>query len=315
MILVTGGAGFIGSHLVESAVTRGLPVRVLDNLSSGHERNLEKVRGGVEFLRGSVTDPRIVHAALQGVRKVFHLGACASVVRSMEEPLTVHETNATGTLVMLEECARAGVERFIFASSSAVYGDRGLQAAREDDPTRPLSLYGSQKLLGENYCRSFAEARRLHTVSLRLFNVFGPRQDPGSPYSGVISVFSQRLLGGRTVEIHGDGGQERDFVYVDCVVDACWRAAEADVSRGSVFNVASGRSMTIAALYQALCRELGIDRPARHGATRAGDIRCSRADPTAAREALGLRGGISFEEGLRRTLAWYRAAPTEEAGP
>ena len=314
MILVTGGAGFIGSHLVRALLDRGHRVRVLDDLSSGRRENLDEVADRVEFVEGSIVDEEIVRRAVTGARAVFHLAACPSVVRSQEEPLPVHDVNASGTLQVLECASAAGVDRVVFAGSSAVYGIPGDGPSDEGAPLHPLSLYGAQKLLGEYYCRIYAETRGLRTVVLRYFNVFGPRQDPGSPYSGVISLFCDRMLRGELPTVHGDGQQTRDFTYVDNVVDGNLRALEAELEPFTVVNVATGRRVTLLEVLQVLGRALARDATPRFGPARIGDVRHSCADVAAAERLLGYRPIVDFATGLERTLDWYRGAVPATTG-
>lgn len=313
MILVTGGAGFIGSHLVEALVLRGDRVRVLDDLSSGDRHNLAALEGSVDFVEGSIGDPAVVRRSLKDVRVVLHHAAVPSVVRSFDEALAVHETNATGTLVVLEEAAAAGVERLVFAGSSAAYGDAAGEAlGREDMREDPGSPYAAQKVLGEHYCQIFARHRGLHTVVLRYFNVFGPRQDPGSPYSGVISLFCTQLLRGEIPTIFGDGLQTRDFVAVEDVVQANLRAIEAEVAPGSCYNIAGGQSLTVLELYQRIARLVGVEEPPRFAPPRPGEIRHSRADIGRAQRELGYQPRADQDAALGRTVEWYR--PRSEPG-
>jgi UDP-glucose 4-epimerase len=313
VILVTGGAGFIGSHLVDALVARGDRVRVLDDLSSGHEENLAAVRSKVDFVRGSVVDPATVARALAGVSKVFHLAACPSVPKSYAEPEFCHAVNATGTLQVVVAAARAKCARLVFASSCSVYGDAGDTPANEDRPLAPKSPYAAQKLLGEHYLAHYGEAQRLATTSLRFFNVYGPRQDPSSPYSGVISIFCERLLRGAAPTLFGDGRQTRDFVFVGDVVDALLRASDSDAAAGAVVNVATGTSRTLLDLYRGLAKELGVTAPPRHGPARVGDIRHSAADVTRMRALLGAPR-VEFADGLARTLSWLRSQDATRPG-
>ena len=309
MNLVTGGAGFIGSHLVDALVRAGEPVRVLDDFSSGRRENLAAVAGKVELLEGSVADPAAVRRAVAGAVRVFHLAARPSVAKSFEEPQAAHEVNATGTLHVVVEAAKAGAKRLIFAGSCAVYGDAGTGPVREEARLDPKSPYAAQKLLGESYCRQLGGAAGLHTVVLRFFNVYGPRQDPGSPYSGVISVFCERLLRGAAPLIYGDGRQTRDFVCVDDVVQALTRAASAGVEQGATFNIASGRSRSVLELHAALAAAIGNRVAPTFAPARVGDIVHSAADITRARRDLCYEPASKFEDGLARTIAWYRARP------
>jgi UDP-glucose 4-epimerase len=305
-ILVTGGAGFIGSHLVDALLRRGHAVRVLDDLSSGRLANLHAVRHDIEFLKGDCADPSVVRRAVERRDVVFHEAAVPSVARSVVDPARSHQANATATLSLLVAARDAGVRRLVYAGSSSVYGAEPGLPKRESMPTRPKSPYGVAKLLGEHYLRVFAELYGLETLTLRYFNVFGPRQDPSSPYSGVISLFTTKLLAGKTPVIYGDGRQSRDFTYVANVVEANLRALEATGLRGQTVNVATGRRISLLRLLSAIGREVGRPSRARHLASRAGDIRHSLADISAARRLLGYRPTVDFETGLTRTVAWYR---------
>ena len=307
-VLVTGGAGFIGSHLVEALLGKGHRVRVLDDLSSGHEANLRPFGRKVSFLRGDCADESAARKACRGIDAVYHLGAMPSVTRSVQDPLASHRANATATLTMLVAARDAGVTRFVYAGSSAVYGDTPALPKRESMPTRPLSPYGLGKLLGEHYVRLFATLYGMETVTLRYFNVFGPRQDPGSPYSGVISLFVTALLEGRRPVIYGDGRQTRDFTYVANVVDANLRALRARGLRGQAVNVATGERISLLDLHRELSRELGVRLRPEHRPVRAGDIKHSQAAIAAARRLLGYRPIVPFRAGIRRTTDWYRAA-------
>ena len=307
-ILVTGGAGFIGSHLVEALVRQGHEVRVLDDLSSGRLANLRSVRRDIEFLKGDCAEPAVARKAVGRCEVVFHEAAVPSVARSVDDPALSHHANATATLSLLVAARDAGVRRLVYAGSSSVYGaERGLPKL-ESMPTRPMSPYGVAKLLGEHYLRVFAELYGLETLTLRYFNVFGPRQDPSSPYSGVISLFTTEMLRGRTPVIYGDGRQSRDFTYVDNVVQANLLALEAKGLRGQTVNVATGRRISLLRLLSAVARETGRPARARHRAARPGDVRHSLAAVSAARRLLGYRPSVDFETGLARTVAWYREA-------
>jgi UDP-glucose 4-epimerase len=305
-ILVTGGAGFIGSHLVEALLGRGHRVRVLDDLSSGHESNLRPFGRSVAFQRGDCADEASARKACRGVDAVFHLAAMPSVTRSVEAPLASHRANGTATLTMLVAARDAGVERFVYAGSSSVYGDTPELPKREGMPTRPLSPYGLGKLMGEHYVRLFSTLYGMQTLTLRYFNVFGPRQDASSPYSGVISLFVTALLAGRRPVIYGDGKQTRDFTYIANVVDANLRALRAQGLRGQSLNVATGKRISLIELLRALSRELDVDLAPRYLPSRAGDIRHSQAAITAARRLLSYRPIVSFKDGIRMTASWYR---------
>lgn len=305
-ILVTGGAGFIGSHLVEALVGDKHRVRVLDNFVAGKLENLRAVRGKVEVQRGDCADPAVARRAVRGIEVVYHEAAVPSVARSVADPILSHRANATGTLVMLTAAREAGVGRFIYAGSSSVYGDVPTLPKRETMEPHPRSPYAIAKLTGEHYVRVFAALYGLETLTLRYFNVFGPRQDPNSPYSGVISRFVTALLRRSTPVINGDGRQTRDFTYVDNVVDANVRALTARGLSGQAVNVATGTRVSLRALLAALGRELKRPAKARYGPVRAGDIRHSLADIRLARKLLGYRPSVGFDTGLERTVEWYR---------
>ena len=305
-ILVTGGAGFIGSHLVEAFVRAGHRVRVLDSLFSGKRSNLATVRDQVDLMEGDCTDPAVAAAAVEGAEAVYHEAAVPSVARSVKDPLLSHQTNPTATLTMLEAARAGGVRRFVFAGSSSVYGDSPELPKREDMPTRPLSPYGVGKLSGEHYVRVFASLFGMETLTLRYFNVFGPRQDPGSPYSGVISRFVTAMLRDEEPVVYGDGEQSRDFTYVANVVDANLRALTAPRLSGESVNVATSRRVTLMDVLRGVARETGRALRPRHEPARAGDIRHSLADIHAAERLLGYTPRYGFDEGLRETVAWYR---------
>jgi UDP-glucose 4-epimerase len=305
-ILVTGGAGFIGSHLTEELVKRGHRVRVLDDFFSGRRENLAPVKRDVEIFRGDCADPRAARRAAKGIEAVFHQGAIPSVARSVADPLRSRRANGTATLTMLLAARDAGVRCFIYASSSSVYGDTPTLPKRETMEPHPLSPYAAEKLSGEQYLRIFHRLFGLETLSLRYFNIFGPRQDPSSPYSGVISRFATALIAGETPVIFGDGLQSRDFTYVANVVDANLRALTARKLEGDAVNIATGRRVTLRALLARMVRTLGGSPDARREPARAGDVRHSLADVTKARRLLGYRPRVGLDEGLEKTMAWYR---------
>ena len=304
--LVTGGCGFIGSHIAEALVRRGDRVRVLDNLSTGKVANLEPCGGKVELLRGDLTDPAAVAEAVRGVDCVFHEAALASVPRSVEAPLETHAACVTGTLTLLDAARRAGVRRLVYAASSSAYGDRPTSPKHESDLPLPISPYGAAKLAAELYCQAFTASYGFETVALRYFNVFGPRQDPDSPYSAVIPLFITAILAGRRPTIYGDGHQSRDFTYVSNVVQGNLLAADAPGVAARVFNVANGRATSLLELLGQLNRLLGTQVEPIHAPPRAGDIRESLADIAAARQALGYEPQVGFDEGLRQSIGYYR---------
>ncbi|MGL6075037.1 MAG: SDR family oxidoreductase [Fimbriiglobus sp.] len=305
--LVTGGAGFIGSHLVDGLVAAGYQVRVLDDLSTGQPENLRHHGESVQFLQGSVADYACVAKAMEGVKRVYHLAAMASVAKSLEDPLACHAACATGTLNVLEAARKAGAKRVVYAGSSSAYGKASDPAGQsEDTPLNPLSPYAAAKLAGESYMESFAASYGLETVRLRFFNIFGPRQRADSPYSGVIAIFTGLLTAGKTPIVHGDGLQARDFVYVADCVQAIMKAGEVPGVSGQVFNVGTGKSVTVLDLVQTLNKVLGTDIVPGHGPARTGDVRFSLAKNQRIRDGLQFEPTVSFEEGLRRTVEWYR---------
>jgi UDP-glucose 4-epimerase len=304
--LVTGGAGFIGSHIAATLVERGDRVRVLDNLSTGFEANMAGFRDRIEFIRGDVTDAKIVARAVEAVDCVFHEAALASVPASVERPLDSHAACATGVVTVLDAARRAGVRRVVYAASSAAYGDQPTSSKRETDLPAPLSPYAAAKAAGELYCQAFWSTFGLETVAIRYFNVFGPRQDPHSQYSAVIPLFITAMLAGRQPVIYGDGRQSRDFAFVANVVHANLLAADAPNVAGRTINAADGRSIDLLKLIEVLNRELGLNVNPRFDPPRVGDVRESQADITLARRLLGYEPQVDFEEGLRRSIDYYR---------
>ncbi len=304
--LVTGGAGFIGSHITTALVERGDRVRVLDNLSTGSRSNLEHVADQVEFIEGDIVDPSAVAEAVKGVECVFHQAALASVPRSIERPLDTNAACVTGTLNVLNECRRGGVRRVVYAGSSSAYGDQPTSSKRETDLPSPISPYGAAKLAAEFYCQAAGVAYGLETVTLRYFNVFGPRQDPNSEYSAVIPRFITALLSGTPPTIYGDGHQSRDFTFVANVVHGNLLAADAPNASGRVFNVANGRTTSLLELLDALKRLLDVTLEPIHEPPRVGDVRESLADISQARRLLDYEPQVGLEEGLRRSISYYR---------
>jgi len=305
-ILVTGGAGFIGSHISAALRAQGDDVVVLDDMSTGHERNLEAIGDGVRFVRGSVTDPSAVADAIEGCDHVFHEAALASVPRSIDDPQANNAANVTGTLNVLVAARDAGVKRLVYAASSAAYGDSETLPKVETMATNPKSPYAIAKLAGEHYVSVFASVYGMQTLAIRYFNVFGPRQDPDSPYAAVIPLFIDALLDGRPPTIHGDGEQSRDFTYIDNVVEANLRALTAPKHSGETVNVALGDRTSLNQLYGWLREIIGTDLEPVHGAPRAGDVKHSQADIGRAQALLGYETKVSVAEGLARTVEWYR---------
>jgi nucleoside-diphosphate-sugar epimerase len=311
--LVTGGAGFIGSHLAEELVRRGHTVRVADSLITGKRRNLEHV-SGVEFLEGDLADLSFAARASAGMDYVLHQAAIPSVPRSVKDPIASHHANATATLNVLVAARDAGVKRLVFAGSSSEYGNTPTLPKREDMPPSPLSPYALQKVIGTEYCRMFTRLYGFETVVTRYFNVFGPRQDPSSPYSGVISVFSTALIEGRQPIIYGDGEQTRDFTYVANVVDGVLRACEAPGAAGEIINVATNGRVSLNELLRTMNRIVGTNLQPIYEEERQGDVKDSQADITKAKALLGYTPIVPLEEGLRHTLEWCRSGNPAPAG-
>jgi nucleoside-diphosphate-sugar epimerase len=304
--LITGGAGFIGSNIAERLAERGDEVVVLDNLSTGYEKNLVHIRRDITFIKGDIRDVETVRRALAGVEYVFHEAALASVPRSIENPALVNDVNVGGTVTMLEESRRAGVRRFVYAASSSAYGDTEVLPKVETMQPHPLSPYAVSKLTGEYYCAVYARVYGLSTASLRYFNIFGPRQDPKSQYAAVIPIFISSMIEGKPPTIFGDGEQSRDFTFVENVVDANIRAAACDEARGQTVNIACGTRYTLNDLIGEIRKITGSSVAPLYAERRQGDVKHSLADISAAQELFGYSVKVPFEEGLRRTVAWYR---------
>ena len=307
MYLVTGGAGFIGSNIAREALKKGTSVRILDNFSTGHWANLADLRDDIEIVEGDIRSYHIVRNAMEGVDVVFHQGALPSVPRSIADPITTNEVNVQGTLNVLHAALDAGCRRVLFASSSSIYGDAPQQIKTEDLHVRPLSPYAVSKLAGEKYMQVFHHIYGLETVALRYFNVFGPYQDPGSPYSAVIPLFINACLDGSSPVINGDGQQSRDFTYIANVVHANLLAADAPAAPGMMMNIACSDSITVNHLANAIGRLTDrTDIEPSHRPERPGDVKHSRADITLARKLLGYEPVTSFEEGLKNTVSFMR---------
>ncbi len=304
--LVTGGAGFIGSHLVEELLAKGHRVRVLDNFSSGRQERIEPFAGGIEIVGGDLRSRRTVREAVDGVDFVLHQAAVPSVPQSVEDPVTTNDVNVGGTLNLLEAARDAGVKRLVNASSCSVYGDTETVPNTEDMVPKPISPYAVSKLTGEFYCRVFSQLYGLETVSLRYFNAFGPGMDPGSAYAAVIAIFTVGLIEGRPLTINGDGTFARDFTYVKNVVDANTRALEAEGVSGEVFNVGCGATTSLNEVVEILRELLQTEGDIRHGPERPGDIRRSLAGIDKARRMLGYVPRVPAREGIERTVTWYR---------
>jgi nucleoside-diphosphate-sugar epimerase len=303
--LVTGGAGFIGSHLCEELARRGETVRVVDSLITGKRANLAHV-ANVEFIEGDLADFSVATRAVRGVDYVLHQAAIPSVPRSVEDPLTSNRANIDASVNILVAARDAKVRRLVYAGSSSAYGNSAVMPKVETMPTAPLSPYALQKLVAEQYCQMFTTLYGFETVTIRYFNVFGPRQDPSSPYSGVISLFISALCDGRRPTIYGDGEQTRDFTYVANVVDGVLRACHAPAASGEVINVATAGRISLNQLFAIVKREVGSSLEPNYSDPRAGDVRDSQADIGKAHRLLGYTPIVSFEEGLGRTVKWYR---------
>jgi nucleoside-diphosphate-sugar epimerase len=305
--IVTGGAGFIGSALVRGllALEDGT-VEVIDNLSTGREFNLTQVESRITFHRVDIRDFDAVHAIVGGADTVFHIAAIPSVPKSVVEPVPSHESNVDGTFNVLRACVEGKVRKVVYAGSSSAYGDTLILPKVETMQPNPKSPYAAQKLMGEYYCSAFSSCYGLDATSLRFFNVYGPRQDPSSPYSGVISVFMTCLLQHVSPTIHGDGEQTRDFTFIDDVIDLVIKASKAPGVAGKVFNAGNGNRYSLNQIWLLLQKIEGLSIPAKYGPPRAGDVRDSQADTTAAEHELGHSPRFTIEEGLRRTLEWYR---------
>lgn len=307
--LVTGGAGFIGSHIASALSEQGARVRVIDDLSTGSEENLREIAGDIEFIKASITDTSALARALEDVELIFHEAAIPSVPRSVENPAETHEASVNGTFSVLLAAKEKNVRRVVYAASSSAYGDQPESPKHERMRPEPLSPYAVAKLVGEYYCQAFTRSYGLETVCLRYFNVFGPRQDPSSQYSGVISRFIRALELAEKPTIYGDGEQSRDFTYIANVVDANLRAAESRAAVGKVINIANGLSVTINELLDSLKSLTNKpDVAAEYVSARTGDVLHSLADLTLAQSTLGYRPSIGLEEGLRRTLDWWKTS-------
>jgi len=307
--IVTGGAGFIGSALVRGLLAEGEGhIEVIDSLLTGFERNLEEVRSRIQLHRLDIRDREQITPVIAGADTVFHLAAIPSVPRSIREPVPSHEVNIDGTFNVLQACVAGKVSRLVYAASSSAYGDTEVHPKVETMAPRPKSPYAAQKLMGEYYSGVFHDCFGLEAVSLRFFNVYGERQDPGSPYSGVISLFMKAVIERKSPTIFGDGEQSRDFTYVEDVVSLCMKAADAKGAGGKVYNAGNGNRFTLNELWQTLQTIEGTDLPVHYAPPREGDVRDSQADTTAARRDLGHDPQYTFEQGLRRTLAWYKAS-------
>jgi len=313
--LVTGAAGYMGSHLTEALVARGDSVRAFDNFATGKRENLAGVISRIDLIEADLCDPEGVMAACEGVDYIFHEGALPSVPRSVKQPRPSHETNINGTFNVLEAARACGVKRVVYAASSSAYGNQPGFPRVETMTPQPIAPYPVQKLAGEFYMKSYWQVYGLETVCLRYFNIFGPRQVPDSPYSGVMAKFTLQMMAGERPTIFGDGEQGRDFTYIDNAVQANLLAmqASADHVAGRVFNVACGVRHTLNETYSVIAHLLNYPEPPQYGPGRTGDVRNSQADVSAAREAFGYVPVVGFEEGLRRTVEWYQQSAYSQA--
>jgi nucleoside-diphosphate-sugar epimerase len=312
--LVTGGAGFIGSHIAAALIDRGARVRIIDDLSTGHLENVAEIGGDIDFIQASLTDAKALSRALQNVEWVFHEAAIPSVPRSVAEPAETHEASVNATFSLLLAARDHKIRRLVYAASSSAYGDQPELPKHEDMRPDPLSPYAVAKLVGEYYCQVFSRVYGLETVSLRYFNVFGPRQDPGSQYSGVISRFIDALLNGEQPTIYGDGEQSRDFTYISNVVDANLKAAESESAVGQVINIANGQRVTINQVFEMVKKLTGrTNLQAQYAPTRTGDVRDSLADLSLARALLAYEPHVQLEEGLRSTIDWWTSSRFSKA--
>jgi nucleoside-diphosphate-sugar epimerase len=304
--VVTGGAGFIGSTLVRKLLEKGESVAVVDNLLTGHEKNLSEIRDRIEFHPLDICDAAAIAPVMRGADVVYHLAAIPSVPRSIDDPVPSHRVNIDGTFNVFNAAAQAGVRRVVYAASSSAYGDSETLPKVETMVARPKSPYAVQKLLGEYYASVFHSCFGLETVALRFFNVYGPRQDPSSAYSGVLSLFMKHLLARTHPVIFGDGEQSRDFTYVEDVAGLCIKASRAPAAAGKMYNAGNGGRFTLNHIWELLQKMEGVSLPPQYGPPRAGDVRHSMADTTAAAAELGHAPRFTIEEGLKRTLEWYR---------
>jgi UDP-glucose 4-epimerase len=313
--VVTGGAGFIGSALVRGLLAQDdARIVVIDNFSTGHRANLAEIESRIQIHPADICQYEAIAPAIAGADTVFHIAAIPSVPRSISAPVPSHQSNIDGTFHVLRACVAGKVRKVVYAASSSAYGDTEVLPKVETMRPNPKSPYAAQKLLGEYYCSSFAECYGLDATSLRFFNVFGPRQDPGSPYSGVLSIFIRCLLEGTIPTIYGDGEQTRDFTYVEDVVDLCIKTSVVPRVAGRVFNAGNGQRYSLNHVWQVLQKIAGVTQQANYGPPRPGDVRDSQADTTAAVRYLGHAPRFSLEEGLRRTFGWYRQQALAERG-
>lgn len=308
-VLVTGGAGFIGSNLADELIAQGAKVRIIDNLITGHKENLNEIKGDFDFIEGDINDAEKLKKAVQGVSIIFHQAALPSVPRSVANPSETHQACVNGTFSILNAAKDAGVKRLIYAASSSAYGDQPILPKVETMRPAPLSPYAAAKLMGEYYCQVFTHVYGLETICLRYFNVFGPRQDPSSMYSGVISRFVDALMGGKTPIIYGDGEQSRDFTFVANVVNANIKASQSSKGIGKVMNAANGERITLNELLEVMKKITDNNEvQAEYRELRKGDVKDSQADNNLAKECIGYEKLVGLEEGLRRTIDWWKTS-------
>ena len=306
LFLVTGGGGFIGSNMVRFLLEKGAKVRVLDNFETGRHENLEEILDGIELIEGDIRDEAAVAESVAGADAVLHLAALGSVPRSIEDPSTTHDVNVGGIFNMLKASCDAKVKRFVFASSSSIYGDDATLPQTEDLPLAPISPYGASKAIGELYCRAFYKSYGLETACLRYFNVFGPRQDPNSQYAAAIPLFVSALLGDKPPTIFGDGEQSRGFTYIENVMEANWLALTVEKTSGQAMNISTASSVTVNTVVKTIAELLGKDIEPIYAPVRPGDIKHSFADVSWAKKLIGYEPKISFDEGIRRAINWYK---------
>ena len=306
LFLVTGGAGFIGSNMVRFLLEKGQKVRVLDNFETGRHENIEEVLNKIELIEGDIRDKATIAESVAGADIVLHLAALGSVPRSIADPETTHDVNVTGTFNMLKSSCVAKVKRFVFASSSSIYGQDATLPQTEDLPLAPISPYGASKAMGELYCKAFYESFGLETASLRYFNVFGPRQDPNSQYAAAIPLFVSALLRDKPPTIFDDGEQSRGFTYIENVMQANWLALTVEKTSGQAMNISTASSVTVNTVVKTITKLLGKDLKPVYAPPRQGDIKHSFADVSLAKKIIGYESKVSFDEGIRRAIDWYK---------
>ncbi len=304
--LITGGAGFIGSNMIRFLLDKGEMVRVLDNFETGKHENLEEIKNDIEIIEGDIRDEAVVAKAVAGAEIVYHLAALGSVPRSIDDPKTTHEVNVDGTFNVLEACRAAGVRRLVFASSSAIYGQSPVLPQHEELPIAPISPYGATKAIAEIYFRAYYETFKFETICLRYYNVFGPRQDPNSQYAAAIPLFVSALMRDESPGIFDDGEQSRGFTYIDNVMNANWLAANAKETHGEALNISTKDAVTVNTVVSTIAELLGKDIAPKYLPPRFGDIKHSLADVSRAKEVIGYEPTVTFDEGIRKAIDWYK---------